>query len=138
MPNATLYKPQQPYKSCIKETFKDFPPSSLALVQTLLSIDPDARGTATTALNSKVSSPQLDMLSLRAFTVTDEVFICRIWNALSFLWPNLDLLFFDQFFTTEPFACDPSSLPKSPPSKEMDLKLRDEAARRCLALFIRR
>lgn len=55
LPNATLYKPQQPYKSCITETFKDFPPSSLALVQTLLSIDPDARGTATAALNSKVN-----------------------------------------------------------------------------------
>lgn len=87
LPNATLYKPQQPYKCSIKETFKDFPPSSLALIETLLSIDPDARGTTAAALNSN-------------------------------------------FFTTEPCACDPSSLPKSPPSKEMDLKLRDEAARR--------
>ncbi|KAH6797187.1 Protein kinase superfamily protein [Perilla frutescens var. hirtella] len=87
LPNATLYKPQQPYKCCIKDTFKDFPPSSLALIETLLAIDPDARGTTAAALNSK-------------------------------------------FFTTEPCACDPSSLPKFPPSKEMDLKLRDEAARR--------
>ncbi|XP_042041742.1 probable serine/threonine-protein kinase At1g54610 isoform X1 [Salvia splendens] len=85
LPNVTLYKPQQPYKCCIKETFKDFPPSSLALIGTLLSIDPHARGTATAALNSK-------------------------------------------FFTTEPCACEPSSLPKFPPTKEMDLKLRDEAA----------
>ncbi|KAL3835364.1 hypothetical protein ACJIZ3_010100 [Penstemon smallii] len=86
-PNATLYKPQQPYKRCIVESFKDSPSSSLALIETLLKIDPDARGNATAALNS-------------------------------------------EFFTNEPYACEPSSLPKFPPSKEMDLKLRDEEARR--------
>ncbi|XP_027126521.1 probable serine/threonine-protein kinase At1g54610 [Coffea arabica] len=87
LPNATLFKPQQPYKRCISETFKDFPPSSLPLIETLLAIDPKDRGTATAALNSN-------------------------------------------FFTTEPFACNPLSLPKYPPSKEIDLKLRDEEARR--------
>ncbi|XP_031277313.1 probable serine/threonine-protein kinase At1g54610 isoform X1 [Pistacia vera] len=87
LPNATLFKPQQPYKRCIAETFKDFPSSSLPLIETLLSIDPDERGTATAALDS-------------------------------------------EFFTTEPHACEPSSLPKYPPSKEMDVKLRDEEARR--------
>lgn len=76
LPNATLYKPQQPYKSCITETFKDFPSSSLALVQTLLSIDPDARGTASAALNSKVIGPQLDMLSVCLLMVRDKVSIC--------------------------------------------------------------
>ncbi|KAJ6763873.1 CELL DIVISION PROTEIN KINASE [Salix purpurea] len=35
-----------------------------------------------------------------------------------------------EFFKTKPFACDPSSLPKYPPSKEIDAKLRDEEARR--------
>jgi len=35
-----------------------------------------------------------------------------------------------QFFTTEPYACEPSSLPKYPPSKELDVKLRDEESRR--------
>ncbi|KAF2311566.1 hypothetical protein GH714_024871 [Hevea brasiliensis] len=87
LPNATLFKPQQPYKCCITETFKDFPPSSMPLIETLLSVDPDSRGTATTALNS-------------------------------------------EFFTAEPCACEPSSLPKYPPSKEMDVKLREEEARR--------
>ncbi|KAK1568790.1 hypothetical protein Q3G72_028773 [Acer saccharum] len=87
LPNATLFKPQHPYKCCIAETFKDFPSSSLPLIETLLSIDPDERGTGTAALNS-------------------------------------------EFFTTEPCACEPSSLPKYPPSKEMDVKLRDEEARR--------
>ncbi|EEE61968.1 hypothetical protein OsJ_16744 [Oryza sativa Japonica Group] len=35
-----------------------------------------------------------------------------------------------EFFTTKPHACDPSSLPKYPPSKEYDAKLRDEEIRR--------
>ncbi|KAG9446258.1 hypothetical protein H6P81_012386 [Aristolochia fimbriata] len=87
LPHATIFKPQQPYKRCIKETFKDFPPSSLPLIETLLAIDPADRGTATEALRT-------------------------------------------EFFTTEPYACEPSSLPHYPPSKEMDAKLRDEAARR--------
>ncbi|KAL8524908.1 hypothetical protein ACS0TY_014505 [Phlomoides rotata] len=45
---------KQPYKGCIRETFKDFLPTSLALIETLIAIDPDARGTATSALNSEV------------------------------------------------------------------------------------
>lgn len=35
----------------------------------------------------------------------------------------------EQYFSTESFACDPSSLPKYPPIKEIDAKLRDEAKR---------
>lgn len=38
------------------------------------------------------------------------------------------------FFKTKPFACEPSSLPKYPPSKEMDAKLREEEARRMRAV----
>ncbi|XP_015936202.1 probable serine/threonine-protein kinase At1g54610 [Arachis duranensis] len=34
------------------------------------------------------------------------------------------------FFKLEPLACDPSSLPKYPPSKEIDSKILDEATRR--------
>ncbi|KAL6011720.1 hypothetical protein ACLOJK_002184 [Asimina triloba] len=87
LPHATIFKPTQPYRRCIAETFKDFPPLSMPLIETLLSIDPAERGTATAALNS-------------------------------------------EFFQTEPLACDPSSLPQYPPSKEIDAKLRDEEARR--------
>ncbi|CAI9771040.1 unnamed protein product [Fraxinus pennsylvanica] len=90
LPHATIFKPQQSYKRCIAETFKDFPPSSLPLIETLLAIDPAERQTATAALNS-------------------------------------------EFFRTKPHACDPSSLPKYPPSKEMDAKRRDEEARRLRA-----
>ncbi|XVF02007.1 hypothetical protein REPUB_Repub04eG0138900 [Reevesia pubescens] len=39
-----------------------------------------------------------------------------------------------EFFTTQPLACDPLSLPKYPPSKEIDAKLRDEEARRQRAI----
>ncbi|KAI3761448.1 hypothetical protein L1987_51864 [Smallanthus sonchifolius] len=87
LPNATLFKPRQPYKRCTTETFKDFPASSLPLLESLLAIDPDERGSAVSSLNS-------------------------------------------DFFTTEPYACEPSELPKYPPSKELDVKLRDEEARR--------
>ncbi|CAL0309034.1 unnamed protein product [Lupinus luteus] len=90
LPHATIFKPQQSYERCISEIFKDFPPSSLPLIETLLSIDPAERQTATAALHS-------------------------------------------EFFTTKPYACEPSSLPKYPPSKEMDAKLRDEEARRLRA-----
>ncbi|KAJ0979734.1 hypothetical protein J5N97_015208 [Dioscorea zingiberensis] len=90
LPHATIFKPQQPYKRCIQETFKDFPPSSLPLIETLLAIDPAERQTASAALRS-------------------------------------------EFFRTEPIACEPSSLPQYPPSKEMDAKRRDEEARRLRA-----
>ncbi|XP_058101025.1 probable serine/threonine-protein kinase At1g54610 isoform X1 [Magnolia sinica] len=87
LPHATIFKPQHPYRRCVADTFKDFPPSALGLLDVLLSIDPADRGTAASALKS-------------------------------------------DFFTTKPLACDPSSLPKYPPSKEFDAKIRDEEARR--------
>ncbi|KAK8973557.1 hypothetical protein V6N11_030747 [Hibiscus sabdariffa] len=87
LPHATIFKPQRPYRHCVAETFKEFPAPALALMETLLSIDPTDRGSAASALRS-------------------------------------------EFFTTEPLPCDPSSLPKYPPSKELDAKIRDEEARR--------
>ncbi|CAN1777668.1 Probable serine/threonine-protein kinase At1g09600 [Linum perenne] len=87
LPHATIFKPQQPYMRCVADTFKEFPAPALALMETLLSVDPVDRGTAASALRS-------------------------------------------DFFTTKPLPCDPSSLPKYPPSKEFDAKMRDEEARR--------
>ncbi|XP_065013550.1 probable serine/threonine-protein kinase At1g54610 isoform X2 [Musa acuminata AAA Group] len=86
LPHATVFKPQHQYRRCVAETFKDFPPSALALLNSLLSIEPANRGTAISALGS-------------------------------------------EFFLTKPFACDPSILPKYPPSKEYDAKLAAEARR---------
>lgn len=53
--NTTLYKPKEPYKRCVRSKFKEFPLPSLPLIDTLLAIDPEERGTATAALQSEVS-----------------------------------------------------------------------------------
>lgn len=62
------------------------------------------------------------------------------WGDASIIIFNISLLvvvlFFGfQFFTTKPLPCDPSSLPKYPPSKEFDAKVRDEEARRYLLFY---
>ncbi|XP_051132701.1 probable serine/threonine-protein kinase At1g09600 [Andrographis paniculata] len=85
--NAMVFKPQQPYKRRVAETFKDMPSSALSLLETLLAFEPEYRGTTTTALQS-------------------------------------------EFFKTTPLPCDPSSLPKCPPSKEINIKMREMEARR--------
>ncbi|KAF8111397.1 hypothetical protein N665_0076s0370 [Sinapis alba] len=87
LPHAMLFKPQQNYDSCLRETLKDLSEIEISLIETLLSIDPLKRGTASSALVS-------------------------------------------EYFTTEPFACDPSSLPMYPPCKEIDTKHRAEATRK--------
>ncbi|XP_059442320.1 protein IMPAIRED IN BABA-INDUCED STERILITY 1-like isoform X2 [Corylus avellana] len=87
LPHATLFKPQQPYDGCLRETFKNLPKTTISLLETLLSVDPHKRGTASSALAS-------------------------------------------EYFTTKPYACDPSSLPTYPPSKEIDAKIREEAKRK--------
>ena len=58
-----MFKPRDPYKRCIRETFRDFPSSALSLIDTLLAIDPAERKTATDALNSAVSSLTLKFFS---------------------------------------------------------------------------
>ncbi|KAK1317231.1 putative serine/threonine-protein kinase [Acorus calamus] len=55
LPHATIFKPQNPYKSCLRETFKDLPESAVSLIETLLSIEPYKRGTASSALASQES-----------------------------------------------------------------------------------
>lgn len=87
LPHATLFKPQHPYESSLWETFKDLPKTSVHLIETLLAVEPQKRGTASSALAS-------------------------------------------EYFTTKPFASDPSSLPKYPPCKEIDAKHREEAQRK--------
>ncbi|MCH99048.1 putative serine/threonine-protein kinase, partial [Trifolium medium] len=87
LPYATSFKPQNAYKRQLADTFKDFPSTALELVDRLLSMEPEQRGTATSALQS-------------------------------------------EFFTTDPLPCDPSRLPKFPPSKEFDLKRQNKEAAR--------
>ncbi|XP_071716418.1 protein IMPAIRED IN BABA-INDUCED STERILITY 1-like [Rutidosis leptorrhynchoides] len=87
LPHVTLFKPQQPYESCLWETFKDSPKCAVELIETLLSVEPNKRETASSALAS-------------------------------------------EYFKTKPYACDPSSLPKYPPNKEIDAKHREDSARK--------
>lgn len=54
LPHATIFKPQQPYRRCVTETFKDFPAPAIELIEILLSIDPADRGTSASALRSEV------------------------------------------------------------------------------------
>ncbi|XAR49333.1 Cyclin-dependent kinase [Bertholletia excelsa] len=53
LPHATIFKPQHPYKRCVAETFKDFPSSVLSLLDVLLAVEPEARGSASSALQSE-------------------------------------------------------------------------------------
>ncbi|KAK9286452.1 hypothetical protein L1049_014849 [Liquidambar formosana] len=53
LPHATIFKPQHPYRRCVAETFKDFPSSTLALLDVLLAIEPESRGSALSALQSE-------------------------------------------------------------------------------------
>ncbi|CAN0924340.1 Cyclin-dependent kinase C-2 C [Linum grandiflorum] len=86
LPNATMFRPQHPYESSLRERCKDFPPTAIELMETLLSIDPEKRGSASSALMSR-------------------------------------------YINSKPYACDPSTLPKYPPNKEMDAKYREDSRR---------
>lgn len=54
LPHVTIFKPQVPYGRCVAETFKDVSATALGLLETLLSIEPEHRGTATSALQNQV------------------------------------------------------------------------------------
>lgn len=56
LPHATIFKPQQPYKRTVAETFKDFPASALALLDILLAFEPERRGSTTSVLQNEVKS----------------------------------------------------------------------------------
>ncbi|KHN35096.1 Putative serine/threonine-protein kinase [Glycine soja] len=53
LPHATSFKPQHPYNRQVSETFKNFSPTASALVDMLLTIEPEDRGSATSALESQ-------------------------------------------------------------------------------------
>lgn len=55
--HLTLFKPQQSYHRCINDTFKDFPSSALVILDSLLAIEPENRGTSASALESEVNLP---------------------------------------------------------------------------------
>lgn len=55
VPETAMFKPQHQYRRCVAETFKVLPTSAVVLIDSLLSLDPEARGTAASALQSDVS-----------------------------------------------------------------------------------
>jgi len=57
LPLATMFKPQISYESSLEERCQGFlPATAVSLLQTLLSVDPSKRGTASSALMSEVNS----------------------------------------------------------------------------------
>lgn len=62
LPHSPVFKPIQPYRRRIAETFKDLPDAAVGLMEILLSIDPSDRGTASSALKSEVLSLSLSLL----------------------------------------------------------------------------
>lgn len=75
LPHATIFKPQQPYRRCVADTFKDFPAQALELMETLLSIDPADRGSAASALHSEFFTTKplpCDPSSLPAYPPSKE------------------------------------------------------------------
>ena len=55
LPLATMFKPQHPYESTLRERCDEFPRIAVNLLETLLSVDPEKRGTASSALDSEVT-----------------------------------------------------------------------------------
>ncbi|KAK1395605.1 putative serine/threonine-protein kinase [Heracleum sosnowskyi] len=53
LPPSNIFNRQKPFRRCVAEIFKDLPAPALALIETLLSLDPSARQSATDALNSE-------------------------------------------------------------------------------------
>jgi serine/threonine protein kinase len=129
LPYATSFKPQNAYKRQLADTFKDFPSTALALVDRLLAMEPEQRGSATSALHSEVILSQHPFFHyIGLFQIDSDLFVIIVINIiLTLLMSMLDIC---QFFTTDPLPCDPSRLPKFPPSKEFDLKRQNKEAAR--------
>ncbi|PWZ37039.1 putative serine/threonine-protein kinase [Zea mays] len=53
LPHATIFKPHHPYTSTLRDVFKELPENALSLLETLLSVEPYKRGTASGALSSE-------------------------------------------------------------------------------------
>lgn len=81
----------------------------------------------TTQTHKRLQAKKKITIKEKERNCTLKIFGAKYQPLLFFFWPCTM-----QFFTTEPCACEPSSLPKYPPSKEMDAKRRDDEARRCL------
>ncbi|VVA91796.1 unnamed protein product [Arabis nemorensis] len=76
LPHAMLFKPQQHYDGCLRETLKDLSDSDINLIETLLSIEPHKRGTASAALVSQYFTAKpfaCDPSSLPVYSPSKEI-----------------------------------------------------------------
>ncbi|XP_049366254.1 probable serine/threonine-protein kinase At1g54610 [Solanum verrucosum] len=131
--NAAILKQKVPYNAKIEETFHDFPVAALELMQILLSIEPQSRGTAAIAMDHsffKVEPFATDSFSLPKYPPT---------KGLDVKWKNSKVCstIFDEmdhsFFKVEPFATDSFSLPEYPPTKGLDVKWKNSKV--CSTIF---
>ncbi|CAA7393510.1 unnamed protein product [Spirodela intermedia] len=53
LPHATIFKPHHPYESCLRDKCEGLPESTLDLIENLLSIEPNKRFSASSALQSE-------------------------------------------------------------------------------------
>lgn len=53
LPPADIFNPQKPFRRRVAENFRGLPAPALALIETLLSIDPSSQQSASHALNSE-------------------------------------------------------------------------------------
>ncbi|OEL22116.1 putative serine/threonine-protein kinase [Dichanthelium oligosanthes] len=60
LPHATIFKPHHPYPSTLRDFFKEVPGNALSLLETLLSVEPHKRGTASDALSSEESKTNVN------------------------------------------------------------------------------
>lgn len=70
LPHATSFKPQHPYKRCVADTFRNFPRSALSLVDKLLAMAPEDRGSVASALRSEVFGQPFICLSCSSIFYT--------------------------------------------------------------------
>lgn len=99
LPHSTAFKPQRPYRRRVAERFQDISAPALALIETLLSIDPASRGTATSALDSEVRNiwnlyidGNLNPDNLWKLGSGNEVKGWSVCNhAWNWNWPGIDL-----------------------------------------------
>ncbi|KAL0799760.1 hypothetical protein Bca101_054935 [Brassica carinata] len=76
LPHAMLFKPQQHYDGCLRETLKDLSDADIGLIETLLSVEPHKRGTASTSLLSQYFATKpyaCDPSSLPVYSPSKEI-----------------------------------------------------------------
>lgn len=88
-----MFKPLHNYESSLREKCKEFPKTAVNLIEILLSIDPQKRGTASSALMSEVTSTK-SLVCLNFFFKVKLVPILPHFGAWLFLrFPLLHLEF---------------------------------------------